>query len=599
MGKKGPLPGKVIFEKIKACFLNQDLSATQRKDQLRTIIDQIDEKNQQSDFYKAIFEQYKYYSYYNEQTKALLPDKIEKEIAAEIIAHYFFYLKLEDKENYQRVIRDFAIEESYFVDEAMLSSISSTAVPRMKAVEGREIKNRYLTAEVQGTLKVSIPPGTDIRGAITLICKGIGMSPAFLGGPDFRAFPEAVNDIISAAPGRRVTLVLRLDEGVTWRDVRKNSHLLYSSVTIESYEIKDKRLEQKVDWAFQDTSEGAISGIEAQRGFKIDQIKAEQVNAAAREILAEISHWDEGKIVCYYLKNSFTTNYYAENRYPIPVVEPLGQLGEIVKILSEIITKRQIGKTFYYYDGYIGVQPPENLYDYVEVPDYTNASCVDYLDEDDTDSFLSCYEAQRQAYAAQVLAGAKFAGSILHLVADVLNPADPKNLIFTAKLVAVIKAAPIVVKGGIAAAKGYKLINGAAVLGVIYGYKDARRLEKVYDDGKYLRKSFLFISKEYQAHHIIPREALKMTRTVQMAVLEGFNMNKAVENGIKIEAYLHVPAIHWSGYNKWIMGRILSFEASNPGFTRKDALHFIREELLPEARATLESTLATLRRAKV
>lgn len=120
-----------------------------------------------------------------------------------------------------------------------------------------------------------------------------------------------------------------------------------------------------------------------------------------------------------------------------------------------------------------------------------------------------------------------------------------------------------------------------------WGAKGAVEITKVIESRGSLRKSMgLGIGDPRQAHHILPIEALKESKTLQGLVIHGFDFNGAL-NGFPINPSIH-SATHFAGHNEWVIKQLNDWEKLHPNFELNEAKQFVEKTLLPQAKIKVQ-----------
>jgi RHS repeat-associated protein len=119
------------------------------------------------------------------------------------------------------------------------------------------------------------------------------------------------------------------------------------------------------------------------------------------------------------------------------------------------------------------------------------------------------------------------------------------------------------------------------------------KIGKSYLDAKMgnLRKAIKNIADDEQAHHIIPTELLSNNPTVQKAVKEGFDFNKAI-NGIGLTKDRHNGS--HPDYTKWIEKQISHVQKQNPSMSAKAVV----EKVAALAKQTIVTTTGNINNIK-
>lgn len=313
------------------------------------------------------------------------------------------------------------------------------------------------------------------------------------------------------------------------------------------------------------------------------------INKKAKEIINELAFWYDGYFYCEYKNGSFETEYTPGDKFTQNPLPPTDQLSALERILDTISKKDYSTKVYFYNNALTLSMPDEDPY--IEVPDITEVSCLDYLDSGEEQKFVECFKNERKFYAEKIRAITKGAGDLLTAIADIVNPADPSNLGIAA-FGKILKIADL-------ARPGYKLLKTGKVIDAIidarWTWKEVSVIKSAINGASNIRRSAVGVRWFSQVHHIIPVNVLKRSRAVQAAVLGGFKFNDAVVNGIPLLRRLHVPVIHWSGYDRWVFDRITEFEMSNKNYSNAAARQFLEDVLVPSLRKSIDTVIDTVK----
>lgn len=542
----------------------------------------------------------------NKETKDVLNTTAEKNIVAEIVLRHLTLLYIgKGKDAYKVQFKKYADGTYKSVDADTLSKIEirisalSVTSSRLSFVPTSKYKTKHSkTILLNSKLSLEETYYAIIRKLNLSVSKFFGESRLDANYPylhGYKPYIAKLEKIKSIAKHKTIKFILTPSDGTTWKQIEEESGLLFFCTIVSPEFIDFEEMKQE-----QGTIGTIQSDIKDDSAAKIADKEAKELEAKidlfAQEIITDVQYFEYASI---HLKYDPDTKKFDKEYFPFEESKesfiPLYLKDSIKEILYRIerSSYKNPFESTYYFDGRLSNdsmeeydQKSDNDDEIIEIP--FQEDCLSLLDNGQEHLFADCVQTENKFYAEQIRTTTAQIGSILSDIAEILNPADPKNLA-TLGFLKAITIAPKIVKAGIT----FKKISyGTTFIPLVFarwGVKGTDFINKAIKDRRLIRKA-IKAARNIDAHHRIPIEALKKTKAVQAALLGGFNINSKI-NAKAIPKILH-SLLHETKYNKWVLEEIRNWEKLQKfKFTKEAAREFIEKELIPKADNLIDGLL--------